>query len=295
VGRAVAGALAAVAVALAGCGSGAAPAHPARGGGKNPVASVRRTPAVLWAVGDGADGGDAAKAVAARIASGRVDRLLYLGDVYGSGLLDKYGDATDYRERYAVVYGRFKAETAPTPGNHEWPQRDQGYDRYWTRGGRLPPAYFAFSAAGWRILSLNSQTPHGQGSPQLTWLRARLRGPGTCRLAYWHRPRFSSGKHGDQPDMAPIWNALRRHAALVLTGHDHDMQRFKPIDGITELVSGAGGHSLYALHSDPRRAFGNDTTFGALRIVLRPGTATLAFVAADGRVLDRHTVRCHTR
>jgi hypothetical protein len=59
------------------------------------LASTAGDRAVLWAVGDGADGGDRATAVAARIATGRVDRLLYLGDVYGTGVLDADGDAED--------------------------------------------------------------------------------------------------------------------------------------------------------------------------------------------------------
>ena len=256
------------------------------------LASTGGDRAVLWAVGDGADGTDKAKAVAARIATGRVDRLLYLGDVYGAGVLHADGDAEDYRDRYLSVYGRFVARTSPTPGNHEWPQRTQGYLAFWSSRTRPMPAYYAFETAGWRILSLNSEAPHGAGSPQVRWLTRQLARPGTCRLAYWHRPRFSAGRHGDQADVAPLWNALRGHAAIVVNGHDHDMQRLHPIDGITELVSGAGGHGLYALKRDPRLAFGHDDGYGALRITLTSGRADLAFVAANGSVLDRHRVAC---
>jgi hypothetical protein len=281
-----------VVVALGARGSGSL----ASPGGGLSIASLRGDRAVLWAVGDGADGGEAAKAVARRIAVGGVDRLLYLGDVYGPRVagqaLHPDGSARDYRDRYASVYGRFASRTSPTPGNHEWPQRAQGYGPYWARGSRRLPAYYGFDAAGWRVLSLNSEAPHGPGSPQLRWLRRQLRRPGTCRLAYWHRPRFSAGLYSDLPDMAPLWDALRGHASIVISGHDHNMQRFRPINRITEVVSGAGGHSHYALRPDPRRAFGNDDTYGALRIALRPGRADLAFVAADGRVLDRSRVAC---
>lgn len=256
------------------------------------LASTARDRAVVWAVGDGADGGHDAKAVAARIAAGRVDRLLYLGDVYGSGVLHADGDAKDFRDRYATTYGRFAARTSPTPGNHEWGQRADGYDRYWSAPARPMPAYYSFHTAGWQVLSLNSEARHGSGSPQLRWLGRQLQRPGTCRLAFWHRPRFSAGQHGDQRDMAPLWNALRGHAAIVLGGHDHDMQRLRPIGGITELVSGAGGHGHYALKPDRRLAFGDDRRYGALRLTLTPGRADLAFVATDGRVLDRSRVRC---
>ena len=244
--------------------------------------------AVVWAVGDGADGGDAAKAVVARMRAGRIDRLLYLGDVYDDGT------AEEFRTNYAPVYGALARRTAPTPGNHEWPNRASGYDPFW-RGvqGRRMPAYYSFRLGGWQVLSLNSEAPHDAGSPQLRWLRGRLAATaGTCRLAFWHKPRFSSGIHGDTEDVAPLCNALRGHAVLVASGHDHDLQRFRPRGGLTQLVAGAGGHGLYPLAPDPRRAFGDDRHYGAVRIALRRGSADVRFVAADGRVLDRSSVRC---
>jgi hypothetical protein len=252
--------------------------------------------AVLWAVGDGADGGDDGKAVAARIRAAGADRFLYLGDVYGpaiAGPVRGDGNAEDYRDRYAPLFGSLADITAPTPGNHEWPQRGDGYEPYWRRvTGRTPPAYYRFSIGGWTVLSLNSQAPHGAGSRQVRWLKEQVASPGTCRLAFWHRPRFSIGHHGDQPDVAPLFDALRGHAVLVVSGHDHNMQRYRPVGGITQVVSGAGGHDRYGLHREPRLMFGDDGDFGALRIDLRPGRARLRFVASDGRVLDDSALRC---
>jgi hypothetical protein len=260
------------------------------------VASGPADRALLWALGDGADGGAAARSVVARMKRKRFDRLLYLGDVYGSGLVSTLigdGTAKDYRTHYAPLYGPFAAKTAPTPGNHEWPQRGDGYEPYWrTVFGRPPPAFYAFRVAGWQLLSLNSEAPHGAGSDQLRWLRAQLRAPGTCRLAFWHRPRYNAGHHGDDADVAPLWDALRGHAAIVVSGHDHDMQRFRPIDDIVQYVSGAGGHRPYSLRPDDRLAFGNDHDFGALRIELSPGRARMAFVSAGGRILDLSRVPC---
>ena len=252
--------------------------------------------AVVWAVGDGPDGGRDAEAVAELVRAGRPDRFLYLGDIYGPGVtsaLQGDGTARDYRTRYAPLYGALAEKTAPTPGNHEWPQRGDGYEPYWRRAiGREVPAYYSFTVAGWKLMSLNSEAPHDERSAQVTWLRREVAGAGTCRIAFWHRPRFSTGNHGDAPDIAPLWDAVAGRAALVLNGHEHNMQRFKPVGGTTELVSGAGGHSLYDLRPDPRRAFGQDREYGALRIDLRPGRARLRFVATDGDVLDSSVVRC---
>jgi hypothetical protein len=253
--------------------------------------------ALIWAVGDGADGSARAQRVVTRMRRKRFDRVLYLGDVYGEGLrsfLRGDGTETDYRTRYAPVYGDFAQKTAPTPGNHEWAQRGDGYEPYWAGVfGQTPPAYYSFRVAGWQLLSLNSEAPHGAGSAQVRWLRAQVRQPGTCRLAFWHRPRFSAGRQGDTPDVAPLWNALRGRARLVVSGHDHNMQRLNAVDGITQYVSGAGGHGLYRVTKrDPRMAFGESGVYGALRIELRPGRARLAFVSSDGRILDVSVARC---
>jgi hypothetical protein len=264
------------------------PAPPGHGG----FAFVRSVPgdrATIWAVGDG-DASPGSRALVQRIAAGHPDRLLYLGDVY------ERGTAGDFRDHYGPSFGRLASITAPTPGNHDWPRHPRGYDPYWRHalGRWRVAAWYAFRAGGWTILSIDSETDHGSGSQQLRWLRSRLRVPGTCRIAFWHRPRFSAGtRHGDDAGMAPVWDALRGHAAIVLSGHEHDMQRLHPIDGITSFVSGAGGHSHYALRrDDPRLAFGDDWADGALRLRLRRGSASYAFVTAAGRVLDSGTLRC---
>jgi hypothetical protein len=245
-------------------------------------------PAVIWAVGDGADGSTAARRLAERISADRPDRLLYLGDVY------ERGSADDFRAGYATVYGSLAAITAPTPGNHDWPAHPDGYDRYWrAQTGAATPPWYAFRAGGWRVISLNSEAPHDAGSAQLRWLRAELRrSTGTCTVAFWHRPLQSAGRHGDQADVAPLWDALRGRASLVLNGHDHDSQRMRPRDGITQIVAGAGGKSRYGLGDDPRLAFGDDRRDAALRMELRRGSATLTFVSARGDTLDRSRVGC---
>jgi hypothetical protein len=242
---------------------------------------------VVWAVGDGGDGSEAAREVARRIAAERPRLVLYLGDVYADG------SAEEFRENFAAVYGPLVERMAPTPGNHEWPSHEEGYDPYWesVTGAPTPP-WYAFSAGGWRFISLNSEA--AEDPRQLAWLRRELgSGDGTCRLAFWHRPRFSAGEHGDQKGVAPLWNAVRGRASLVLNAHDHDLQRLRPRDGIVELVVGAGGHSRREVQEeDPRLAFSSDEDSGALRMRLRPGAAELEFVAAGGAVLDRTTVTC---
>ena len=265
-----------------------------RGCGSDSGGTARRSgsPSVVWAVGDAADGTGASRQLARMIRDRRVDRLLYLGDVYGSS---EFGDGTRraFEEHYDPAYGELARRTAPTPGNHEWPQRDGAYDDYWrTAGGRAAEHFYAFDLAGWEIVSLNSQGELSRGSRQERWLRSELTESGTCRIVFMHRPRFSAGRHGDQPDLQAVWDDLRGRALIALAGHDHNLQRLQPVDGITQFVAGAGGANHYELHDDERLAFGDARTTGALRLELRPGRVDYAFVDKRGRRLDRGSLTC---
>jgi Calcineurin-like phosphoesterase len=258
-------------------------------GAQSWVPSRANARSVVWAIGDGADGGTAGRAVAGMVASHRVDRLLYLGDVYETGTASEF--ATNYRP----LYGRFGAITAPTIGNHEWPNLATGYVPYWTAArGTPPPLRYAFAVSGWQLISLNSNLPTDPA--QEAWLSREIRRTpryGDCRIAFMHHPRYSAGLHGDLHGLEGIFEDLRGHASIALAGHDHDMQRLHPIDGITPFVDGAGGRELYPVNrDDPRLAFFDDTHHGALRIALRPGRAVLSFIDQTGRTLDSSTVTC---
>lgn len=271
------------------------PHHPPylgpKGGGNGWIPSRATPRSILWAVGDGANGGPDSRAVAAMVAANRVDRFLYLGDVYETGT------ASEYATRYRPVYGRFDAISAPTVGNHEWINVATGYVPYWTGvRGTPPPFWYAFAVSGWQLISLNSNLPAGEGSPQLDWLRSTIRRTpryGNCRIAFMHHPRFSSGLHGDATTLDAAFRALSGHATIFLAGHNHDMERLRPVNGITQYVEGAGGDELKPVNPrDTRDAFVNDTQYGALRLKLQPGRAVLSFVAESGAVLDRSTVGC---
>jgi alkaline phosphatase len=155
-------------------------------------------------------------------------------------------------------------------------------------------------------VALNSEIALGEGSAQLRWLERDLAASrARCTLAYWHRPRFSSGRYGDDPGLRPAWRVLYRAGAdVVLTGHDHGYQRFRALDpegrpdprrGIRQWVVGTGGRSHHPLRPDARRLAGDDSAFGVLRLALRRGRFDFAFLpAAGGEYRDAgRGVRCH--
>ena len=212
------------------------------------------------------------------------DQVLVLGDnQYESGSLE------DYRTEYdRTVWGRLKPVTNPVPGNHEYRTRDA--DGYFTYFGEPPPHYAYDAGCGWRGYALNSEVDMGE---QAAWLRADLRAhPGAPVLASWHRPRWSSGvKHGSDPEVQPLWDALAGRTAVVLNGHEHNYERFAPIGQVRQFVAGTGGTSAYAFGAPaPGSEVRLAHTPGVLRLDLQAqGAYAWTFLDTAGTALDQGT------
>lgn len=190
--------------------------------------------------------------------------VLALGD-----LAYETGTDAEFAAYYAPTWGRFKQITRPVPGNHEYQSGAGGYFRYFG-----VPSFYAFDICGWRAVALNSEVSHG---PQIAFLAAeRAAHPERPLLVYWHRPRFSSGQHGDDAGVHALWQAaVSAGAKIVLTAHEHSYERFAPMDsagqgdptGPRQFVSGTGGHRL--------RPFGTVKPNSEARIAGRPGALLL--------------------
>jgi hypothetical protein len=245
-------------------------------------------PFVLAATGDGAGGETGATLVVDMIDSWHPNMFLYLGDVYD------IGSSTEFFNWYAPEdsFGRFRAITNPTVGNHEYLTEDaKGYFDYWDN---VPP-YYSFDAAGWHLISLNSNGPK---DAQQQWLRQDLQAnQNACTIAYFHHPLFSIGPLGDsdQDAMKDLWTLLDQQGVdIVLTGHEHNYQRWKPLDGageldpngITEFVVGTGGHGIQRLAETDSRVSASDATkgdYGALRLELNSGEASFQYITTAGQ------------
>jgi hypothetical protein len=236
----------------------------------------------------------------------RLAAILTLGDnQYEEGRL------SDFREYFRPTWGRFPRRLRPSPGNHEYLTHDaDGYfDYFGRRAGKKRRGYYSFNVGRWHLISLNSNCSQAggcsRGSPQNRWLRRDLRRhKRRCTLAYWHHPRFSSGQHGNQEHVIPFWQALYRHRAdIVLSGHDHDYERFAPQNpwgrrtrrGIREWVVGTGGANHYHFETLRRNSVvRNSQTFGVLFLRLRPRGYSFSFVPERGKSFrDRGRGRCH--
>lgn len=254
------------------------------------------------------------------------DAALLLGDIqYECGLL------VDFYKFFDVSWRRLQPILHPVPGNHEYntnriptsacfglPEGAPGYYTYFgAAASPLEPecragcsGYYSFDLGAWHLIALNSNCGHvggcGADSPQLKWLQNDLAAhPKQCTLAYWHHPRFSSGKHGNQDSLGLIYKRLYDAGAdVVLAGHDHIYERFGPLDpsgepdparGIRNFVVGTGGRSHYAfsfqLASSEAR---NADTYGVLKLTLRDSGYTWEFVPEAGKTFtDSGSDDCH--
>ena len=192
------------------------------------------------------------------------------------------GTASQFTNCYAPTWGRHKNRTRPSPGNHDYHTSGaSGYYNYFgSAAGDPNKGYYSYNLGAWHIIALNSEISHSAGSAQEKWLRSDLAANSSvCTLAYWHKPRFSSGQHGNITSTQALWQALYDYGAdVVLGGHDHTYERFAPQNpngqadsnrGIREFVVGTGGAGLYPFPNiQPNSQVRNNTTYGVLKLTL---------------------------
>jgi acid phosphatase type 7 len=228
-------------------------------------------------------------------------KLLALGDEqYDSGALGEFNTF------YNPSWGRLKAITAPVPGNHEYKTAGAaGYFAYFGDAARTNAhSYYSFDLGGWHLVALNSNCTFvscAAGSAQETWLRSDLAAHSDqCTLAYWHHPDLPPGSA-----MSAFWVDLyAAHADLILTGHVHNYQRFRPLDadgasdsgrGIREFIVGTGGKDTSSGTSSSAEASYNQG-FGVLKLILRPTGYSWQFVPEPRSTFqDSGGADCHNR
>ena len=246
--------------------------------------------------------------------------------VVGTGLTgivtlgdEQYDDATlaKFHQVYDNTWGLANNLGHEGVGNHEY--LTAGAKGYWDYfngigiasgpAGPRGKGYYSFDVGTWHIVALNSncaQVSCASGSAQEKWLKADLAAhPNTCTLAYWHHPRFSSGIVGNTTAVGPLYTDLyNAKADVLLTGHDHDYERFAPqtpagvadsARGITQFVVGTGGKSQKGFNSPkPNSVVRHSGTYGVLRMTLHPSSYDFRFVPEAGQTwTDAGTVACH--
>jgi hypothetical protein len=243
----------------------------------------------------------------------RGEFLITVGDnAYSSGT-----DA-EFQSRVFKPMGALLRELPlyPSPGNHEY-VTNQGqpyFDNFYlpTNNPAGTERYYSFDWGPVHFVSLDSNCAIGLASAdrctlaaQKSWLATDLaNSKQPWKVVFFHHPPWSSGEHGSQLAMrrnfAPLFEQYG--VDLVLTGHDHNYERSKPMKGeavapagtrgITYLVVGSGGATLRSWPgSQPSwTAFRNNTYYGHLDVQVDGGTLTAKFLSPGGAVRDSLTL-----
>lgn len=219
------------------------------------------------------------------------------------------GKLSEFNSYYEPTWGRHKARTKPSPGNHDYHTSGAAgyYDYFGELAGPDRRGYYSYDLGSWHIVSLNSEISMSAGSAQETWLRDDLAASTKpCTLAYWHKPRFTSGaNHAPNTSTGPLVQALYDHdAEVIVTGHNHQYERFAPMNpsgtldeanGIRHFVAGMGGASHYGFGTiRPNSQARNSDTHGVLKFTLHASSYDWQFVPEAGKTYnDSGTTACH--
>ncbi|MET4728044.1 hypothetical protein ABIE09_001851 [Lysobacter enzymogenes] len=266
---------------------------------------------VVAGAGDICDSsGNACQGTSDLIVSINPTAVFTAGDnAYSSGTL------SEYNNRYAPTWGRFKALTSPSPGNHDYyTSGASGYFDYFNGvGNQTGPAgdrskgYYSWDVGDWHFVSLNTMSGGGIAQAQIDWLKADLAASTKpCTAAYFHHPLVSRGHYTGYSQVKPFWDALyAAKADLVLVGHDHNYQRYAKMnpdqaaasDGIRQVLVGTGGRAFYPLGgTHPLLEAGDANTYGVLKLTLTATGYTGNFVPRAGSSFtDTFTGTCNAK
>lgn len=251
----------------------------------------------------------------------------------------EYGSPFDYLGCYHPTWGRHRDRTRPATGNHEYLTPGAlGYFGYFGRRAAPPLGYYSYELGRWHVIVINSTpqvyacwppesdeippdfpplpVPEDPGPAagracagdlaQQAWLAADLAAHShtRCTIAYFHHPRFSSGKHGNHFQMQRIWDLLYAGGVdVVISGHDHLYERFAPQDpdanpdprrGIRQFTVGTGGAEFYDITTrQPNSQVIINDIHGVIALALDANQYGWAFVGVDQTIRDSGADRCH--
>ncbi len=166
--------------------------------------------------------------------------------------------------------------TTHAPDNRHYPGFNMAGRRYYTYA-RENVRFFAVDT---NILD----------DAQLAWLEGALKTSlEPWKIVFFHHPLYSDGtRHGSNIELRVRLEPLfvRHGVDVVLSGHEHIYQRFKPQRGITYFVAGASGKLRKGIRTSSASAvaFDEDRTF----MLVEVAGNELAFrtIARSGRVID---------
>lgn len=231
-------------------------------------------------------------ALAGRFLKYSPDFILHTGDLVARGK-DYDLWSREFFEPMAEVIDR--VPLFPVIGNHE--QDGTNYAAFFDLPGSK--LWYSFDAGPVHVLALDFHDENA-ASAQFEFAREDLlRSRAPWKIVCLHVPMYNIGGHSStwgHKHFLPLFHQAK--VDLVLTGHSHLYERFRPLApgeagsewAITHITTGGGGAGLYNSPSHPallaHARTNHFVVFDVSRNVLK-GEA----IAVDGTVLDRFRIR----
>lgn len=232
--------------------------------------------------------------------------LLLLGD-----LAYNKGSKSEFSKKFIPTWGPIvKAQqTIAVPGNHEYKTANANGYRNFIKTYSLPKTsndlWSVKKVGSYTIIGLDSEglskgaNLNAKGKREKKFLtKALSQNNGRPTIVMWHRPRFSTGEHGDQTDagVTTLWNQVSADSdvKLVLWGHDHNFELAQPIAStgraVSTMVIGTGG-------AEQRECSGSRciaNVFGVASLTLKSQSIDWEFRTTEesgtGKVRDSGTI-----
>jgi hypothetical protein len=191
------------------------------------------------------------------------------------------------------MYGPLNLVFYPVLGNHDWYHFDSPAAEILYSGKasnwKMPSPYYTFTAGPIQFFALDTQEVSAK---QLRWFASQLQqSQSQWKVVYAHHPLFSDGYHGDNQRLIDqLLPVMKDRVDLYISGHEHDMQHLKPVDGVHFVISGGGGRSLRPPQQTSRSLFAKEA-FGFTILEANANELDIHLVGKDSQVMHEFALR----
>jgi calcineurin-like phosphoesterase family protein/purple acid phosphatase-like protein len=240
------------------------------------------------AFGDSGGGGGDQEAVLEQMQTVPFDFMIHTGDIaYDNGTLE------DFEGKFFDVYAPLLGSRPifPSSGNHDYVTADAAPFRQVfmlpENGG--PGGLERWYSYDWGDVHFVALDTEKMGAAQAAWLEADLAAnklPWT--IVYGHKPPHSSGEHNDDATFKQLFVPIleAHHVQLSLGGHDHDYERFQPINGVTYIVTGGGGRGVREVGNGSPGSVFSEAVIHFVVVTVEADTLTVHTIDGTGREFD---------
>ncbi len=229
-------------------------------------------------------------AIGAALAESKPEWWIHVGD-----LVYPKGEQKHYRTGFFEPFAEALRSGAcyPVLGNHDV-RADAG--AAFTENFVLPGEsdhHFTFRDGPLRVIGVDFNSTVTSDHPSYRYLQYQLeRVTEPWIIVVSHFPVHSVYREAPREDLLNVYLPLcKKHGVdLILSGHDHNYQRFGQPGELIEIVSGGGGKSLYDVKHRPEGLAVAQKAYHYCKVEIDGPVLRLEAVGIDGAMLDVFTI-----